>query len=81
MKLTEALKLANTRLRRAKNPGVIVSYKDLGNEYAFFASYTGALDGPVGDKVITVNKETRKTAWKSVFKFGREFIVNETRDL
>ena len=81
MTLAEAVKLANARLKRANCLGKIVCYKDLGREYAFFASYTGEPDGPVGDKVITVDKETRKANWKSVFKFGREFIVNETRDL
>lgn len=81
MTLDDAIRLAKLRLNRANSPGKIVSYKDLGYAFVFFASYSGEPDGPIGDKVILVDKETRKANWKSVFKIGREFIVNETRDL
>lgn len=81
MTLKEAQKLANKRLFRASNPGALVAYKDLGDRYIFFASRTKEPDGPLGTAVIEVYKNGTKAYWQSVFNIGREFLVNETRDI
>ena len=81
MTFNEAKNLAERRLSRAKNPGVLVAYKDLGDRYIFFAAKDGCADGPLGTTVIEVYKSGTTAKWQSVFNIGREFLVNETRDI
>lgn len=81
MTFKQAKRLANKRLGKANTPGALVAYKDLGDSYVFFASRTKELDGPLGDKVIEVKKDSGTATWQSVFSFGRPFLVSPTIDI